>query len=303
MRPFHRKAKSEFAAKILDHPESVLPCPAEANLVLRVNGHRQDFCSVCDSLSGLRRQRPLLTAGKNPPTLQCGLGEQNPLAKNVTVALSVIGSDACPKKVTFPIPGEFGTANVAFSKQREAALTSGEVTFINVSQCISLIGNAIERRIDVRLIRPLAGHRFCRDETARRQGHAFVMNGCRRLGHSLLSLLQVDDGVCHRALQVGHIGLQLGDGGLLLRSAGLSRVGLSGGIGGGGLRLLDNLVLATHFVTQFLQLLLLLGQRGLLRCDGVFECLHVGRGDGGRRRFLFRCLWRGGLCKQSRRQQ
>src|ERR1700745_2896653 len=109
--------------------------------------------------------------------MQCGLRVQNPLAKNVTVALSIIGSDACPEKITFPVPSEFGAANVAFSKQRKAALPSGEVTFINVGQCVPLIWNAVEGGVNARLVRSLAGHRFCRNEATRRKRHAFVVNG------------------------------------------------------------------------------------------------------------------------------
>jgi hypothetical protein len=56
---------------------------------------------------------------------------------------------------------------------------------------------------------------------------------------------------------------------LLLGGLRLGCIRLAGSVGGGGLCLLDDLILAVQFIAQFLNLLLLPPLRRLLRCDRV----------------------------------
>jgi hypothetical protein len=65
----------------------------------------------------------------------------------------------------------------------------------------------------------------------------------------------------------------------LLCGLSLGGIGLARGVSGSGLRLLNRLILTVQFVTQCLNLLLLLGDRGLLRRDRILQCLHIGRSD------------------------
>ena len=114
LRSFYGKAKSKLAAEVFDHPEAVLPRPVEAHLILRINGLRKYFLAICNSLSGFRRQRPLLTAGNDPATLKCCLSVKNPLAKYVAIALPVVGSYTGAEEISFPVSGQFGGADFAF---------------------------------------------------------------------------------------------------------------------------------------------------------------------------------------------
>src|SRR6202040_165302 len=114
---------------------------------------------------------------------------------------------------------------------------------------------------------PGAPYRFSSQESARSNRDSFVVDGGGWLRLSLLLLLNCHGRVQKVRLEVGHVGLEFAYGLLLLRSLRLSGVRFAGGVGCRRLNLLHRLILTLQCISQFLDLLLLLGQGGLLGGD------------------------------------
>ena len=158
-----------------------------------------------------------------------------------------------------------------------------------MSQCVSWKWNAVERSVDTRGQAALAGNRFCRDETARRDRDPFVMERGGTLGCSfngLLHFLHSRGRVDVVRPHVSHIVLELSHRLLLLSCNCLSGVCLAACIGGRRLGLLNCLISLPKLILQLLDLLLLLRQGGLLRRDRIFQRLNIGRRDCSRLFFL-----------------
>ena len=129
------------------------------------------------------------------------------------------------------------------------------------------------------------------------------MNRRGRLSQLLLRFLNPDDCTGHVRFQVGYVAFQFANRLLLLAGLRLSRIRLAGGVVSGALCLLCDLVLAVQFLSQFLDLLLLLCYRCLLRCDRVLQLLDVSRSNGRRRSLFGGSRGCAGLCHQRRRQK
>ncbi len=86
---------------VLGHAEAVLPRPAEAHGVLRIDRHGQRFGAIVFADLGFRHQAPHLAAGEGPAALQRGLTPNLALAQDVAVALVVVGGDAGAEEVGF----------------------------------------------------------------------------------------------------------------------------------------------------------------------------------------------------------
>src|SRR5581483_2198495 len=93
LRILNRSAEPEFVGKILDDTEPKLPRPAEANVILRVDGHRQNFGTVVQALPRFRYQAPYLPTRETEAVVQCRLPPDLPLAECIAMALVVIGGD------------------------------------------------------------------------------------------------------------------------------------------------------------------------------------------------------------------
>src|ERR1700728_4176718 len=100
---FNRSAEPEFVVEVLGDAESVLPRPAEAGYVLRVDDLRQGFGTVIHAVRGFRQQTPLLAAGECPAAIEGRLRPDLALTKGVAVALVVVGRGGGREEVRFII--------------------------------------------------------------------------------------------------------------------------------------------------------------------------------------------------------
>src|SRR5215472_3547766 len=183
-----RDSESQLAAEVFDEADGVLSCPSEAHLVLGVNCQGNSFLAVLNSFPIFRGQGPLLTAGEAPAIFESDLPVNDPLAKDIAVALAVVGSYAGAEPIGLIIPSYFRPTHFGFGKQTKAALTSREVVFGDRCQGVSGIRNPGERGVDVATDCSCAEHRFCRHETAGGDSDALILESIRAFFCGLLGL-------------------------------------------------------------------------------------------------------------------
>ena len=170
-----------------------LTLPAEADVVLSVDRHRQVLGAVVGALLGLGYERPHLSAGDLEAIVGCGLTPDLALTEGVAVALVVVAGGAGGEEVGFDVTGEFEGSGVAFEEATDAALTAGEVQFAGVCLCRARVRGGVERRVDIGVQRALTVNTFKREEGDRSDGHSLVAHGegvIQLIGDGLLGVAE-----------------------------------------------------------------------------------------------------------------
>src|SRR6516162_2879536 len=185
---FDRETKPNLVGMVIGKPGTELPSPAEADVVLRVNRHRQVLRAIIHAMSGFGNQAPLLAAGKRPATVKCGLGPKLALAHRVAVALVVVGCRSRGKEVHLVVAANLDTAQLALYEHADTRLAPAGLKLRNMSVGGTVKRCRVEGGVDVGSKALRAPHRFCREEAARSKGHALETQGCRFLRIRLLPL-------------------------------------------------------------------------------------------------------------------
>src|SRR5207248_45488 len=109
-------------------------------------------------------ETPHLPASKAQAVIQRHLAPELPLAKRITITLTVIRGDGGGQEVRFVVASKFGTVGFAFSKHRYSVLPGRSVELGHFAQVVSREWNAGEGRVDVCASSPLAKNGFCGEE-------------------------------------------------------------------------------------------------------------------------------------------
>src|SRR5579862_6707924 len=107
LRILHRNTDPDFVVEALDQSQSVLTRPTEAHGIRRVDGHRQRFRAVIQSMRSFGKQTPHLTASKSEAVIESSLSPCLALPQTVAITLVVVGSHTGREKVSFNIAGQF----------------------------------------------------------------------------------------------------------------------------------------------------------------------------------------------------
>ncbi len=142
-------------AELLLNPHARLARPAKTNVVLSVDRHRQNFRTVVRALLRLCHQRPHLAASYGEAALRRSLSPDLPLPQRIAVALVVVAGYARREKISLKVARQLERSSVTLEQPTQPALATGEVELAGMRLRRSRIGSGVERRIHIRIQRPL----------------------------------------------------------------------------------------------------------------------------------------------------
>ena len=90
-----------------------LPSPADD--ILRIDHQGKGFLAILNALLALCDQAPHLSAGNIESAIELHASPQLPLAKDIAVALAVVGGHAGAEEIALVIGAHFGAGNFALS--------------------------------------------------------------------------------------------------------------------------------------------------------------------------------------------
>ncbi len=122
LRLFDGTTNPEAVADPLHHAEAVLPLPGKADIVLGVDGQWDGFGEVREAVPILRRKRPHLSTGDRPSPLHVGLCPCLTETQWIAIALVVVGSGSCAKKVGLKVSAQRSGGELALGQQRDTRL-------------------------------------------------------------------------------------------------------------------------------------------------------------------------------------